>query len=67
MCRHSVGSVSLEKPNINTQMLHYPWRFTEEEAQAHVDLEEALCRGLALCPPFLRPKVARAAASCSQE
>lgn len=63
MCRHSVGPVSLEKPDINTQMLHCPWHFTKEEAQAHVDLEEALRRGLALCPPFLHPKVARAAAS----
>ena len=45
------------------QMLHCPSHFTEEEAQAHVDLEEALRRGLALCPPFLHPKVARAAAS----
>lgn len=62
-----MGSVSLEKPDINTQMLHCPWCFTEEEAQAHVDLEKALHQGLALCPPSLRPKVARAAASCSQE
>lgn len=67
MCRHSVGPVSLKKPDINTQMLHCPRHFTDEEAQAHVDLGEALCQGLAFCSTFLGPKVARAPASCPQE
>ena len=67
MCRHSVGSVSLKKPDINMQMLHCPRCFTDKEAQAHADLKEALCRDLAVWPPFLQPKVARAAASCPQE
>ncbi|KAI4545786.1 hypothetical protein MG293_002341 [Ovis ammon polii] len=48
------------KPDINTQMLHCPRRFTDEEAQAHVDLGEALCQGLAFCLTFLGPKERRA-------